>query len=53
CSFQSYKFMSNEYRLFPITINMSLCSEMSNDRFGIFQSLMKSANFKFACPLRK
>ncbi|KAF2903778.1 hypothetical protein ILUMI_02384 [Ignelater luminosus] len=32
---------------------MSICSEMLSDPFGIFESLMKSANFKFSCPLHK
>ncbi|KAF2894246.1 hypothetical protein ILUMI_11927 [Ignelater luminosus] len=48
---QAYKFASNEYRLFPLAFEASVCDTLKNDDFGI-NSIYNCGNAP-RCPLHK
>ncbi|KAF2895722.1 hypothetical protein ILUMI_10454 [Ignelater luminosus] len=49
---QVYKFTSNEYRFFPITVNVNACAEYARNTFGMKDLLSKTSNMNF-CNLKK
>ncbi|KAF2892593.1 hypothetical protein ILUMI_13579, partial [Ignelater luminosus] len=40
---QAYKFVSNEYRFFPVTVKVNACKEYSRDSLGLKEMLTKSS----------
>ncbi|KAF2894314.1 hypothetical protein ILUMI_11862, partial [Ignelater luminosus] len=48
---QSYKFASNEYRLFPMRMQLNVCEAIDEDVVGL-KSLTKCGNFT-GCPFFK
>ncbi|KAF2886927.1 hypothetical protein ILUMI_19246 [Ignelater luminosus] len=49
---QFYKFASNEYRFFPITVGANVCEEYEKNNFKIRDLLSKTSNIK-PCSLKK
>ncbi|KAF2894835.1 hypothetical protein ILUMI_11339, partial [Ignelater luminosus] len=41
---QAYKFMSNEYRFFPITVSVNACVEYNRNIVGYKELLVKTSN---------
>ncbi|KAF2888486.1 hypothetical protein ILUMI_02962 [Ignelater luminosus] len=50
---QTYKFVSNEYRLTALYMEVPICQEAKVDRFGVIGTFQKAANFKLECPVKK
>ncbi|KAF2903661.1 hypothetical protein ILUMI_02502, partial [Ignelater luminosus] len=48
---QAYKFLSNEYREFPIRLNVDFCGTLAVNDFGM-HGVLECGNFT-ACPMRK
>ncbi|KAF2895876.1 hypothetical protein ILUMI_10299 [Ignelater luminosus] len=49
---QVYKFMSNEYRFFPITVRVNTCAEYIRNTFRIKEILPKVSNIK-PCNMKR
>ncbi|KAF2886551.1 hypothetical protein ILUMI_19622, partial [Ignelater luminosus] len=46
---QAFKFMSNEYRLFPMRFQFNLCSYAEKNEFGL-HTMFECGNF--SCPVK-
>ncbi|KAF2904290.1 hypothetical protein ILUMI_01883, partial [Ignelater luminosus] len=49
---QLYKFMSNEYRFFPVFVSVNMCAEYRKNSFGVKDLLTRTSNHD-PCHLKK
>ncbi|KAF2894624.1 hypothetical protein ILUMI_11548, partial [Ignelater luminosus] len=48
---QAYKFVSNEYRLFPLYFQFNVCEELAKNGFGL-RNMLLCGNLR-DCPIKK
>ncbi|KAF2886497.1 hypothetical protein ILUMI_19676 [Ignelater luminosus] len=49
---QVYKFLSNEFRYFPVTLSLNMCEEYKKNTFGLLDLFRTYSNVKVnSCPL--
>lgn len=48
---KTFKFLSNEYRQFPLTMSIDVCKALRENSFGVGRMLLKNGNV--SCPFNK